>query len=286
MLKVGSTGTTSYYEHIDSPTPAAAPTRERPESTDRRHRGRSPTRSSTAAGTAYHTDVDTVDLLEAVHHREDREVDHHRGLRPGQLEHHGQGHAERRASLRHADTCRRRTASAHGAQGPVDARASAWCGIRPSRAARRSTPTTAATTRTSPSTSPTASSAPSRRSARLHDCDPMAGHGVAATRTSGPRVRSAVRPQLGTGANTGAPYPMPVDPNLKSPSNDEVVAGAEYEVLPNARSGPELHLPEPRPDGGGHVQRRRRTPTSSATRARASPSTFPKAKRTYHAVTV
>ena len=36
---------------------------------------------------------------------------------------------------------------------------------------------------------------------------------------------------------TGPPYASYVDPDLKSPANDEIVAGAEYEVLPNARAG-------------------------------------------------
>jgi len=36
---------------------------------------------------------------------------------------------------------------------------------------------------------------------------------------------------------TGPPYASYVDPALKSPSNDEIVAGAEYEVIPNARLG-------------------------------------------------
>jgi len=36
---------------------------------------------------------------------------------------------------------------------------------------------------------------------------------------------------------TGPPYPSYVDPALKSPSNDEIVAGGEYEVIPNARLG-------------------------------------------------
>ena len=37
--------------------------------------------------------------------------------------------------------------------------------------------------------------------------------------------------------NTGTPYPSAVDPNLKSPSTDEIVAGAEYEIIPNGRLG-------------------------------------------------
>ena len=36
---------------------------------------------------------------------------------------------------------------------------------------------------------------------------------------------------------TGPPYASYVDPDLKSTANDEIVAGAEYELLPNARAG-------------------------------------------------
>ena len=94
------------------------------------------------------------------------QVHHHRRLHPGQLEHPGQGHAQRGPPLRlahHGGTGRE---DPHRAQGPAGARASAWCGIRRSRAARRSSPTTAATTSTSPSTSPTARSAARSRSSR------------------------------------------------------------------------------------------------------------------------
>ena len=38
-------------------------------------------------------------------------------------------------------------------------------------------------------------------------------------------------------ATNGGPYAVYVDPHLKSPANDEIVAGAEYEVLPSARAG-------------------------------------------------
>jgi hypothetical protein len=38
-------------------------------------------------------------------------------------------------------------------------------------------------------------------------------------------------------ASTGTPYPSAVDPNLKSPSSDEIVAGGEYEIIANGRLG-------------------------------------------------
>ena len=68
-----------------------------------------------------------------------------------------------------------------------------------------------------------------------HACDPMAGHAVcdqAANLRTGRAGGTSIY-----WANTGAPYPTPVDPDISSPSTDEVVAGGEYEVLPNARLG-------------------------------------------------
>ena len=66
-----------------------------------------------------------------------------------------------------------------------------------------------------------------------HACDPMAGHAICDENLRTGRAGGTTR----FWANTGAPFPTPVDPNIKSPSVDEVVAGAEYEVLPNARLG-------------------------------------------------
>jgi len=75
----------------------------------------------------------------------------------------------------------------------------------------------------------------------VHDCNPLAvGRKGCDVRT---RVDStatitgiAQAPDRKWGV-TGPPYASYVDPNLKSPTNDEIVAGAEYEVLPNARAG-------------------------------------------------
>ena len=50
-----------------------------------------------------------------------------------------------------------------------------------------------------------------------------------------PSGTSGVRPNRKW--RSGAADTTPVDPDLKSPANDEVVAGAEYEVLANARLG-------------------------------------------------
>ncbi len=86
-------------------------------------------------------------------------------------------------------------------------------------------------------------------------------------------------------ANTGTPYPSAVDPDLKSPSVDEVVAGAEYEVLPNARAGVSYTYR----NLGQWVEDM--STTDGNTYFIGNPgegigATFPKAKRTYHAVTV
>ena len=85
--------------------------------------------------------------------------------------------------------------------------------------------------------------------------------------------------------NTGTPYPSAVDPNVKSPSNDEIVAGAEYEIIPNARLGVTYtyrNLVQWIEDMSN---------TDGATYFIGNPgsgiaSTFPKAQRTYNAVTV
>ena len=77
-----------------------------------------------------------------------------------------------------------------------------------------------------------------------------------------------------------------MDPDLKSPSNDEIVAGAEYEVLPNARARRDLHPPEPGPDGGGHVQQRRPDLLHRQPGRAASPTPSPPRSGTYDAVTV
>jgi hypothetical protein len=78
----------------------------------------------------------------------------------------------------------------------------------------------------------------------------------------------------------------PVDPNLKSPASDEVVAGAEYEILANARLGV------------SYTYRNlvRTVEDMSLTNGLSffignpgegiASGTFPNAKRTYHAVTV
>ncbi len=70
-----------------------------------------------------------------------------------------------------------------------------------------------------------------------HLCDPLAGYRQCDPNTVRRAVGAGVSPngpsQLWN--VTGAPYPSAIDPNVKSPSNEELVAGAEYEIIPNAR---------------------------------------------------
>ena len=75
----------------------------------------------------------------------------------------------------------------------------------------------------------------------VHDCNPLVVGRTgcdANTRTDGTNLINGVTqgPNRKWGV-TGPPYASYVDPDLKSTANDEIVAGAEYEVLPNARAG-------------------------------------------------
>src|SRR4029079_3354214 len=118
----------------------------------------------------------------------------------------------------------------------------------------------------------------------LHACDPVAGPAGcdANLRSAGPLGGGLVSSAW---LNTGAPYPTPVDPNLKSPATREGVAGGEYEVLPNARVGASYtyrNLVRTVED---------MSTTGGLTYFLGNPgegigSTFPKATRTYNAVTV
>jgi len=115
-----------------------------------------------------------------------------------------------------------------------------------------------------------------------HVCNPLAGHTVCDEPANLRTGRAG-----GTSiywANTGAPYPTPVDPNVKSPSTDEVVAGAEYEVLPNARAGLSytyrnlVRTVEDMSTTGGNTY-------FLGNPGEGIGSIFPKATRTYNAVT-
>jgi len=116
-----------------------------------------------------------------------------------------------------------------------------------------------------------------------HICDPLQGYRVCdqnnvirAVSPTGPSTVWAV---------TGAPYPSAIDPNIKSPSNEELVAGAEYEIIPNARLSASYT----------HRNLKRTVEDMSNTDGQTyfigNPGegiadSFPKAKRTYDAVTV
>ena len=78
---------------------------------------------------------------------------------------------------------------------------------------------------------------------------------------------------------------VPVDPDLKSPSNDEIVAGGEYEVFPNARVGISYtyrNLVRTIED----MSNDEANTYFIGNPGEGIADTFPKAKRTYHAVTL
>jgi hypothetical protein len=116
-----------------------------------------------------------------------------------------------------------------------------------------------------------------------HVCDPMQGH-------TGCDDPANLRIGRGVGisqfwANTGAPYPTPVDPDIKSPSTDEIVVGGEYEVIANARLGATWTHRDM------HRTVEDMSTTGGATYFLGNPgegigNVFPKAVRKYDAVTV
>ena len=78
---------------------------------------------------------------------------------------------------------------------------------------------------------------------------------------------------------------VPVDPELKSPTNDEFVVGAEYEVIPNARIGLNyIHRNLVRTVED--MSNDEATTYFIGNPGEGIASSFPKAKRTYDAVTV
>jgi hypothetical protein len=119
-----------------------------------------------------------------------------------------------------------------------------------------------------------------------HHCDPLTAHrqGCDAATFPSPAIGTGVGPGV-LWTTTGAPYPSAIDPNVKSPSNEEIVAGGEYEVLPNARVAATYT----------HRNLRRALEDMSNTDGQTyfigNPGegiadSFPKAKRVYDAVTV
>jgi outer membrane receptor protein involved in Fe transport len=84
---------------------------------------------------------------------------------------------------------------------------------------------------------------------------------------------------------TGTPDVVPVDPELKSPANDEIVAGAEYEVFANARVGVSYkyrNLVRTVED----MSNDEANTYFIGNPGEGIANTFPKAQRTLHAVTV
>jgi hypothetical protein len=123
----------------------------------------------------------------------------------------------------------------------------------------------------------------------LHQCNPLQVGRTgcdANTRTDGQFFISGVTqaPNRKWGTN-GAPYASYVDANLKSPANDEIVAGAEYEVLPNARAGLTytyrnlVRTVEDMSNNDGQTY-------FIGNPGEGIGDAFPRAKREYHAVTV
>ena len=116
-----------------------------------------------------------------------------------------------------------------------------------------------------------------------HACNPLTAGRAGCDQNMIPGVFTAGPAQ--NWAVTGAPYPSAIDPNIKSPSNEELVAGAEYELIPNARLAASYT----------HRNYRRALEDMSNTDGQTyfigNPGegiadSFPKAKRVYDAVTV
>ena len=74
----------------------------------------------------------------------------------------------------------------------------------------------------------------------VHQCNPLQVGRTgcdANTLTDGRNLLTGVTQAPNRKWGLGGSYPSYVDPHLESPASDEIVAGAEYEVLPSARAG-------------------------------------------------
>jgi hypothetical protein len=114
------------------------------------------------------------------------------------------------------------------------------------------------------------------------DCDPVSVGGLARC-DAAKRLTSGLRPNRKW--RQGSADQVPVDPDLKSAANDEIVAGAEYEVLANARVGLNYtyrNLVRTVED----MSNDEANTYFIGNPGEGIADTFPKAKRTYHAVTV
>jgi len=123
----------------------------------------------------------------------------------------------------------------------------------------------------------------------VHDCNPLVVGRTgcdANTRLDGSALINGVTqaPNRKWGV-TGPPYASYVDPDLKSPANDEIVAGAEYELIPNARAGATythrnlVRTVEDMSNNDGQTYFIGNPGSGIA-------DSFPSAKRTYDAVTI
>jgi hypothetical protein len=123
----------------------------------------------------------------------------------------------------------------------------------------------------------------------VHNCNPLVAHRQgcdANTRTDGSALINGVTqaPNRKWGV-TGPPYASYIDPDLKSPTNDEIVAGAEYEIIPNARLGLNytyrnlVRTVEDMSNNDGQTY-------FIGNPGQGIADSFPKPSRTYHAVTV
>src|SRR5262249_8401145 len=123
----------------------------------------------------------------------------------------------------------------------------------------------------------------------VHDCNPLVvgRRGCDAKNEAGGSnyINGVTQAPDRKWVSVGLPYASNVDPDLKSPANDEIVAGAEYEVLPNAR----VALTYTYRNLVRTVEDM--SPDDGATFFIGNPGegiadSFPRATRTYHAVTV
>ena len=184
---------------------------------------------------------------------------HRRRLRPGQLEHPGQGHPERRPPLRRADARRAPTADhRHRAQGPVVAPHRRRLGSDPAgpledlrqlrpvlRAdpARHGRPRLTVAPRSCCALRTTRLQ-PARRTARL-----------LRRRTTRPRQRR--RPPKPVLARHRRAGPGPRSTPTSSPRPTTSSCRRRVRDHPQRPAAASLHPPEPRPDDRGHVQQRR-----------------------------
>ena len=123
----------------------------------------------------------------------------------------------------------------------------------------------------------------------VHDCDPLAvGRGVcnqdSNTRLTGSQLLGGVTQAPNRRWVPSLIYPLPVDPDLKSPAVDEIVAGGEYEVIRDGRVGLSytyrnlVRTVEDMSNNDGNT-------FFLGNPGEGIADSFPRATRTYHAIT-